>query len=95
MFHASDEGRRALDLFYERRNVSNPLKSRSMVVILKIGDVSSAAAIHGSVSKVPLMSQSRLPAGEAQWTCRVYVKQALEALNQDRILRLPANVGKL
>ncbi|TVY34923.1 hypothetical protein LOCC1_G006403, partial [Lachnellula occidentalis] len=95
LFHASDEGRRPLDLFYERRNVSNPLRSRSMVVVLKIGDVSSASAIDRSVSRVPLMSRSRLPPGEPQWTCRVYVKQALEALNQDRILRLPASVNQL
>ena len=65
-----------------------------MVACLKIGEASSSTAIHRCVSTVPLMSRSRMPAGERQWTCRVYVKEALNALHNDRILSLPASVGK-
>jgi hypothetical protein len=36
-----------------------------------------------------------MPVGERQWTCRVYVKEALNALHNDRILSLPASIGKL
>ncbi|KAH6717568.1 hypothetical protein BKA61DRAFT_571658 [Leptodontidium sp. MPI-SDFR-AT-0119] len=83
LFHATDAGRDALDLYYEQRKVSNPLRSRSMVACLKIGEASSSTAIH------------RLSAGERVWTCRVYVKEALTALHNDRFLSLPASVGSI
>jgi hypothetical protein len=95
LFHATDTGRKALDLLYEHRNVRNPLRSESMIVCLKIGDAPSPKAIGECVNRVPLMSRSRLPAGEPQWTCRVWVKEALNALHQYRVMNLPMGVSKL
>ncbi|KUJ15475.1 uncharacterized protein LY89DRAFT_735582 [Mollisia scopiformis] len=95
LFHATDAGRQPLDLYYEERKVENPTKSKSMTVCVKIGDVSSTTAIHRCVSTVPLMSRSRIPAGERQWTCRVYVKEALNALHNAQLLSLPASVGSI
>jgi len=64
-------------------------------VCLKIGNAPSSSAIDRCVSKVPLMIRSGLPGNERQWTCRVYVKEALIALHNDRLLELPASVGEL
>lgn len=71
------------------------MRSEALIVCLKIADVPSSTAIDRCVSRVPLMSRSAIPAGERQWTCRVYVKEALIALHNDRLLNLPASVSKL
>lgn len=95
LFHATDTGRQALDLFYEARKVSNPTESRSMVACLKIADAPRVEALHHFASQVPLMNPRHLPKREPQWTCRVWVKETLKVLQENRQIELPTDVAQL
>jgi hypothetical protein len=94
LYHATDLGRAPLDLLYESKTVSNPMRSVSTVVCLKVADVPSVAAIHDIIKRVPVMRRESLPPNERMWTCRVWVKEALKYLHGAQFLRLPADPGK-
>lgn len=66
-----------------------------MIVCLKIADAPSSSAIDRCVSRVPLMDRRQLPGNERQWTCRVWVKEALNSLHNNGIIKLPVSGGKL
>ncbi|KAI5456807.1 hypothetical protein BGZ63DRAFT_458066 [Mariannaea sp. PMI_226] len=95
LFHATDTGRQALDLFYEARKVSNPTKSKSMVVCLKIANAPRVETLHHFASQVPLMNPRHLPKREPQWTCRVWVKETLKVLHENHQIELPADVDTI
>ncbi|KAK4466048.1 hypothetical protein QBC42DRAFT_259892 [Cladorrhinum samala] len=95
LVHATDAGRRALDLYQEVRPVSNPLKSGSMVVVLKIAQSLSIEALDQCARSVRLMDPKYLPRGERQWTCRVWVKEVLGVLHQNKYISLPADLNTI
>ncbi|KAG8424591.1 hypothetical protein J3459_002475 [Metarhizium acridum] len=88
LLHATDAGRTALDLYKEVRKVSDPRKSKSLVVCLKIADAPSMQILDRVASSVRLMDRNCLPWGEAQWTCRVWVKEVLRSLHENRHINL-------
>ncbi|RBR26209.1 uncharacterized protein FIESC28_00992 [Fusarium coffeatum] len=95
LFHATDAGRQALDLYYENRKVRDPSKSKSMVVCLMIAKSPKAEYLDHYASRIPLMNCSHLPAGEPQWTCRVWVKETLKALHEKGQIVLPADIDTI
>ncbi|KAI1745672.1 hypothetical protein F4680DRAFT_443143 [Xylaria scruposa] len=95
LVHATDTGRRALDLYKEVRSVNNPLRSKSMVVVLKIGSSVSLRALDAYASSVHLMDPRYLPRGEVQWTCRVWVKEVLYLLHKAQLISLPCSLSSL
>lgn len=95
MYHATDKNRSALDLYYETKEVSDPTKSHTMIVCLKVADISYLEVIDRYVRAVPLMNPYKIPRGEPVWTCRVWVKEALKNLHAARVIRLPASLGKI
>ncbi|TRX97952.1 hypothetical protein FHL15_001162 [Xylaria flabelliformis] len=95
LVHATDTGRQALDLYKEVRSVNNPLRSKSMVVVLKIGSSVSLRALDTYASSVHLMDPRYLPRGEVQWTCRVWVKEVLYLLHDARLVSLPCGLSSL
>ncbi|KAI0449741.1 hypothetical protein F5B21DRAFT_493395 [Xylaria acuta] len=95
LVHATDAGRQALDLYKEVRQVKNPLRSKSMVVVLKIGSSVSLRALDAYASSVHLMDPRYLPRGEVQWTCRVWVKEVLHLLHNAQLITLPCNLSSL
>ncbi|KAF5131025.1 hypothetical protein E5D57_007374 [Metarhizium anisopliae] len=68
LLHAMDTGRTVLDLYKEVRKVSDPRKSKSLVVCLTIANAPSIQALGRTVLSVRLMDRNYLPRGEAQWT---------------------------
>ncbi|KAI0843960.1 hypothetical protein F5Y00DRAFT_249814 [Daldinia vernicosa] len=92
LMHATDTNRAALDLYLEERRVSNPLRSGTMVVVLKIADAPSLDTLRKCASSIHLMDPRYLPRGEDRWTCRVWVKEMLKSLHKHRCISLPADV---
>lgn len=66
-----------------------------MVVCLKIAQAPNLKHLNHYASQIPLMNSSHLPAGESQWTCRVWVKETLKQLHENAQIVLPAHVGQL
>ncbi|KAI1345431.1 hypothetical protein F5Y01DRAFT_320766 [Xylaria sp. FL0043] len=95
LVHATDTGRSALDLYKEIRAVKNPLRSKSLITVFKIGGNISLQSLDACASSVPLMDPRYLPRGEVQWTCRVWVKEALRALQEAGLLSLPCSLNSL
>ncbi|KAH8752981.1 hypothetical protein F5883DRAFT_651138 [Diaporthe sp. PMI_573] len=84
-YHATDEGRNALDLVRESYPTdSGMLQSRMVVAALYIGQVSEARLEWASQDAVTyLMERRHLPRGEPQWTCRIWVKTVLAKVAED------------
>ncbi|TWU72122.1 hypothetical protein ED733_002219 [Metarhizium rileyi] len=95
LLHATDTGRTALDLYKEVRKVSDPRKSKSLVVCLKIDNAPSIQTLDRVACSVRLMDHAHLPWGETQWTCRVWVKEVLRALHENRQILLARNIDTL
>ncbi|KAI0161247.1 hypothetical protein GGR57DRAFT_454085 [Xylariaceae sp. FL1272] len=95
LVHATDMHRKALDLYKEFREVKNPLLSKTMVMILKIGSSISPDVLKSHASSVHLMDPKYLPSGEPQWTCRVWVKEVLRMLQIAKVLILPCSIQAL
>lgn len=97
VYHATDEKRRALDLFrqtYPTR--SGMLHSQSVVVALYVGPIAENCLDWASRDDVThLMDPRYLPRGEPQWTCRVWVKTVLEMAERQRYIRLPAGLDRI
>ncbi len=93
LVHATDAGRAALDLYEDVRPVSNPLRSGTMVVVLRIAHSPGMDAIEFCAKTVCLMDRRYLPSGESQWTCRVWVKEVLGALQKLGYFQLPSDLG--
>ncbi|KAL2136862.1 hypothetical protein VTI74DRAFT_588 [Chaetomium olivicolor] len=91
LFHATDEGKKPLELYRQIRPSSNPMKSSVLVVCLKIANLTDVNALDAcsSQKKVPLMTPS-VPYNEPRWTCRVWVKAVLDSLATNNIISLPA-----
>ncbi|KAI1460435.1 hypothetical protein F4805DRAFT_454857 [Annulohypoxylon moriforme] len=68
LLHATDYGREALDLYQEVRKVSNPLRSISMVVVLKVANSPGIDALRACAASIHLMDPAYLPRGEPRWT---------------------------
>ncbi|KAK4222192.1 hypothetical protein QBC38DRAFT_401978 [Podospora fimiseda] len=108
LIHATDvppERRRRdvrLDLMKETRPTSDPLKSGTLVCVLKIGSSPGKENIerfadrkYNDKSYVHLMDPRYLPHGEQEWTCRVWVKEVLNAMANNRVMKLPADVNTI
>ncbi|KAK3332700.1 hypothetical protein B0T19DRAFT_482908 [Cercophora scortea] len=95
MMHATDLNRGPLDLYLEERKVSDPKKSRTMVVCMKIADLADRSAFEACASSVRLMDRRYLPRGEPQWTCRVWVKEVLLTLDRSRYIALPLTIDEI
>jgi hypothetical protein len=104
LYHATDARRNGeifragLDLYFQKREVSNPRKSSTMVVCLKVPTTSNAGALMRALdsaeSRVPLMCPP-YPDGEGRWTCRVWVKEVLRMLQADGLVLQTMDVGEL
>jgi hypothetical protein len=95
LVHATDFGRDPLDLYMEVRAVSDPTRSKSMVVALQISSLSSVRTLIRCAESVPLMDRRRLPGGERMWTCRVWVKEVLNVLHKNNFIRLPMSTNSI
>ncbi|EQL02947.1 hypothetical protein OCS_01339 [Ophiocordyceps sinensis CO18] len=95
LHHATDVNRRPMDLYYETREITDPARSQSLVVCLKVSSLLSSADISHCLSAVPLMRRSRLPRHEPRWTCRVWVKEALNYLHRARIIQCHLDVDTM
>ncbi|KAL5586127.1 hypothetical protein FOBRF1_015997 [Fusarium oxysporum] len=91
-FHATDHGNSRNPLKYEDGRVGNPLRSRNLVVCLKVGYEDSHQAIRQSLKKAPLGSSRALPRRESRWSCRVFLLQGLKQLNDDGLIFLPPDL---
>ena len=78
----------------EVRTSSNALSSLSLVLIYKIGPASSQTAFDQVLRAVPANGSASLRTGEA-FTCRIWTKDAIMALHNNRIVTLEADIGKL
>lgn len=65
----------------------------SLVLVYKIGIASSQRAVDQVLQTVPADSSASLRTGEA-FTCRIWTKDALMALHNNRIVTLTANIGE-
>ncbi|KAK4446310.1 hypothetical protein QBC34DRAFT_383463 [Podospora aff. communis PSN243] len=95
MLHGTDANRAPLDLYKEVRAVSNPRRSGTLVVILKIAHTPGMDALEFCANSVHLMDPRYLPPGERQWTCRVWVKEVLRLLNKSGYIKLPADLDTI
>jgi hypothetical protein len=66
----------------------------SLVLVFKIGSVSSQTALDQVLQAVPADGSASLRTGEA-FTCRIWTKDALVALHDSRIVTLPENIDEL
>ncbi|KAJ8453737.1 hypothetical protein ONZ51_g13430 [Trametes cubensis] len=94
LYHATDVGHQPLELFKEVRQIRNPQTSKTMVVVLRVTSTPGTQNLDyfSSASFVHLMDRRYLPQGEQYWTCRVWVKEVLKTLHNNRRIVLPANV---
>lgn len=83
-----------LDFYYEARATDNPLLSTTLVVCLKVAHAPSPSAMDAIMRQIPLMDPRRLPPGERVWTCRVWVKEALQKMHNAGLIRPTADIGK-
>ncbi|KAL7627722.1 hypothetical protein AAE478_001917 [Parahypoxylon ruwenzoriense] len=95
LLHATDTGREALDLYQEVRRVSDPRKSGTLVVVLKIANSPGLDALNRCASSIRLMDPRYLPQGESRWTCRVWIKEVLNSLHRNRYIHLPSGVDTI
>lgn len=65
----------------------------SLVLVYKIGSVSSQTALDQVLKAVPANGSASLRTGEA-FTCRIWTKDALMALHNNRIVTLHASIGE-
>ncbi|KAK3375655.1 hypothetical protein B0T24DRAFT_525298 [Lasiosphaeria ovina] len=95
--HATDVDRAPLDLYTQVRPVSNPLASGTLVVVLKIARSPGRDALEfcANIDNVGLMDPRRLPPGEIQWTCRVWVKEVLKVLQKKGYIQFSADVDAI
>lgn len=93
MFHATDAGRRPMDLYYEHRPTRDPTKSATMVVSLKIAHAPPVHVLKHYAAAVRLMDLRYLPRDEVRWSCRVWVKELLKVLSRDGHISLPLTPG--
>ncbi|KAL2173891.1 uncharacterized protein P884DRAFT_316936 [Thermothelomyces heterothallicus CBS 202.75] len=101
LFHATDFDRTNriwLDhLIYENRTVSDPTTSSTMVVVLKICNLSSTAVqLDHHIREVePLALRVPPPVSEPQWTCRVWVKYILDQLCGRKVISLSSDTNTI
>ncbi|KAI0656934.1 hypothetical protein C8Q70DRAFT_304881 [Cubamyces menziesii] len=97
LYHATDVGHQPLELFKEVRQIRNPQTSKTMVVVLRVTSTPGTQNLDyfSSASFVHLMDRRYLPQGEQYWTCRVWVKEVLKTLHNNRRIVLPANVDSI
>ncbi|KAK0704499.1 hypothetical protein B0H67DRAFT_591538 [Lasiosphaeris hirsuta] len=95
LVHATDTNRAPLDLYKDVRRVSDPRRSGSLVVVLKISHSPGIDAIEFCADAVRLMDRRHLPSGESQWTCRVWVKEVLATLRRKGYIRFPADLDTI
>ncbi|KAL2020646.1 hypothetical protein VTK56DRAFT_8136 [Thermocarpiscus australiensis] len=102
LHHATNRGAgtgRLLNrFFYDNRSVQNPTSSSTMVVLLKICDLSSTAVQYMEdyiQREEPLGKRMRPPAGESDWTCRVWVKQVLNQLRSIGLISFPSDTNTI
>ncbi|KAK3943595.1 hypothetical protein QBC46DRAFT_35571 [Diplogelasinospora grovesii] len=92
MFHATDTNRKPLDLYTETRPIRDPVLSRSMVVALMVAQPVTWEQVSFCAKSVRLMNPKYLPLGEPRWTCRVWVKEVIKALQKSNYISLPESV---
>ncbi|KAM0740278.1 hypothetical protein ACQRIT_005462 [Beauveria bassiana] len=95
LFHATDRGRRALDLYVEFRTVSDPMRSKTMTACLVLCRAPSIDTIKSIAAQIPLMDPRHIPRGEVQWTCRVWVKELLSGLQRHQVIKLPGTIENI
>ncbi|KAM3435323.1 hypothetical protein MY4824_004904 [Beauveria thailandica] len=95
LFHATDLGRRALDLYMEIRTVSDPMRSKTMTACLVLCRAPSIDNIKSIAAQVPLMDPRHIPRGEVQWTCRVWVKELLRGMQRHQVIELPGTIENI
>ncbi|KAL2176139.1 uncharacterized protein P884DRAFT_245810 [Thermothelomyces heterothallicus CBS 202.75] len=95
LIHATNANRSPPDLYSEFRSVSDPRKSRSMLVFLKIAKSPGLDALRYAASAVRLTDKRALPPGEPRWTCRVWVKEVLRVMEENQFIKLPMSIDAL
>ncbi|KAL3419881.1 hypothetical protein PVAG01_08380 [Phlyctema vagabunda] len=78
----------------EARKSTNPLNSMSLVLVYKIGSISSHDDLDQLLRNTPADGSASLRTGEA-FTCRIWTKDALVALHHNRVLTLSADIDTL
>jgi hypothetical protein len=64
----------------------------SLVLVQKIGPVSSHSDLDRVLRSVPADGQASQRTGES-FTCRIWLKDALVALHNERVVTLRADIG--
>ncbi|KAG4222453.1 hypothetical protein PC116_g29073 [Phytophthora cactorum] len=82
-----------MDLQVEERQKWNPLQSSSAIVILKIANSPGMDILRQYAGSIRLMDPRYLPHGEPEWTCRVWLKEVLKSLHNDRYITLDVDIG--
>lgn len=77
----------------EVRPTSSIMSSSTLVLAYKIGQVSSQSQIDQVLRDVPADGSPSLRTGEA-FTCRIWAKDAVMALYNNRLLDLSADIGE-
>ncbi|KEY64698.1 hypothetical protein S7711_02897 [Stachybotrys chartarum IBT 7711] len=95
LIHATDEGRSALDLYYECRSVKDPQRSKSMAVCLGVAASPSMDVLLACAQSIPLMDPRQIPRGEQQWTCRVFIKEFLNLMHVQGHVKLPGSIDTI
>lgn len=91
--HATDANRAPMDLYREIRNVNNPLRSKRLVICLRVARSPGRDILARCAESIRLMDARALPKNEPQWTCRVWAKQFLLSLSNARCIQLPTGIG--
>lgn len=100
VYHATDTGRNAMDLYSQKYATnSGMLFSKSVVVALWVGQIDpNMGKQHFDYASrddvTHLMDKRYLPSNEPIWTCRVWAKTILDTAHRNRFIRLPATLGE-
>ncbi|KAJ4391474.1 hypothetical protein N0V93_005091 [Gnomoniopsis smithogilvyi] len=101
VYHATDVGRRAMDLYRQSfTSSSGMLQSRTVVVALYVGQMDpKMGKQHLDYASrddlTHLMDKRYLPSNEPIWTCRIWAKTVLSIAHQNRYIQLPADLNRI
>ncbi|EHK97843.1 hypothetical protein M7I_6340 [Glarea lozoyensis 74030] len=70
------------------------MNSMSLVLVYKLGDVSSPDQVDQVLRSVPADGSPSLRTGEA-FTCRIWLKDAIMALDKNQLLKLAAHIDDI
>jgi hypothetical protein len=76
-----------------REKRGDPAHSLTLIALIRVGDVGNHPLATHIIQNSPVNGSPSQRTGEA-FTCRIWVKDTLVALHENRVTTLPADIGK-